>query len=146
RRDPDPARVRGPPDYAGRMKAAVMDEVIGGRDDADVFERARRAGFAGVEVDLRRARRSARASAGLAIPSLVLGEHNHGGIADADPAVARAAAHDVRDAIERAAELGADVVLVPFFLDAELRDEAAVDRCAAAFRELCPVAAELVRK
>ena len=32
------------------MRAAVMDVVIGGRDDAEVFARAKRAGFAGVEV------------------------------------------------------------------------------------------------
>ena len=78
------------------MRAAVMDAVIGGRDDSEVFDRARRAGFAGVEVLLTRddladrshrrlaALRRARQATGLQVPALVLGEHNvDGGIADA---------------------------------------------------------------
>ena len=52
-----------------------------------------------------------------------------------------AAAEDVRLAVARAAELGADVVLVPFFLRGELVGEDAFDRCAVAFASLCPVAA-----
>src|SRR5262249_22120173 len=52
-----------------------------------------------------------------------------------------AAADDVRVAIEWAAELGAGAILVPFFAQAELRDDAAVERVAAAFRDLCPLAA-----
>ena len=48
----------------------------------------------------------------------------------------------MRLAIGLAAELGADVVLIPFFLEAELHTDDDVDRCAAAFAALCPVAAE----
>jgi len=135
------------------LRAGVLDTVLrrGGDDDTAVFERASRLGFAGVEVVLRRgdvesgrleSLRQARAATGVEVPSLVLGFHNQdGGIADADPGVARRAAGDVRTAIAWAREVGADVVLVPFFLRAELVREADVDRCADVFAALCPAAA-----
>jgi L-ribulose-5-phosphate 3-epimerase len=130
-----------------------MDSVIGGVGDADVFERARRTGFAGVEVDLELDElrtagrladlRNAKEASGLQIPSLVLGWHSgRGGIADADPAIAQAAAAEIRDAVAWAAELGAEAVLVPFFGRGELVSDADLDGCAAAFRTLCPAAAE----
>jgi sugar phosphate isomerase/epimerase len=134
------------------MKAGVFETVLGTADDADLFARARRVGFAGVEVVVERTqlrapgaerladlRRAAEAS-GLEIPSLVLAHHNDGGIADADPAVAAAAAQDVREAVAWAVELGAGAILVPFFATGELLSDDDVDRCAQAFRELCPVA------
>ena len=130
-----------------------MDAVIGGRDDREVFERARRSGFAGVEVGLRRAElrspggrveslRAAARESGLAIPSLVLGEHNEGGLGADDRAVAAAAAEDVDAAIGWAAELGADVILVPFFLAGELVSPEQADRAGRALGSLCPLAAE----
>jgi sugar phosphate isomerase/epimerase len=134
------------------MHAGVIDTVLRFDDDEDgpVFERARRSGFAGVEVALgdggltpRRLERlrHAKEESGLEIPSLILGSHNvEGGIADEDPTVARRAAEEARAAIAGAAELGADVVLVPFFLRAELRGERDVARCADAFQALCPAA------
>jgi sugar phosphate isomerase/epimerase len=149
-----PLKVKFVPDLeAGSLVAAVIDTVLRG-GDGTIFEHARRLGFAGVEValgpdDLRPPRperpaslQSARAETGLVIPSLIVGPHNElGGIADEDPAVAARAAGDVRVAIAWAAELGADVVLVPFFLRADIRDAQAFDRCVSAFRELCPEAA-----
>ena len=135
------------------MRAGVVDTVLrhGGDDDAAVFDRARQLGFTGVEVVLRRgdlesrrleSLRRARAATGVEVPSLVLGFHNEdGGIADAEPGVARRAAEDVRAAIAWARELGADVVLVPFFVRAELVGGADVDRCAEGFAEHCPTAA-----
>jgi hypothetical protein len=90
------------------MRAGVVDTVLrrGGDDDAAVFERARQLGFTGVEVVLRRgdlesgrleSLRRARVATGVEVPSLVLGFHNEdGGIADAEPGVARRAAGDVR--------------------------------------------------
>jgi sugar phosphate isomerase/epimerase len=133
------------------MKVAVMEPVL--QTFGDFFVEARRHGFAGVELTLTREqlraddrrhvenlRRSADASS-LSIHSLVLGEHNHGGVASADAHIALAAAEDVEIAIEWAVTLGADAVLVPFFLEAELRSEADVDRCADAFGALCPLAA-----
>jgi sugar phosphate isomerase/epimerase len=137
------------------MKAAVMDTVIGGRDDAEVFDRAKRIGCAGVEivagrVDLRdshgtrlQALRRAKQATGLEIHALVLGEQNEeGGLADENADAAGRARDDVVDALAWAHELGADVILVPFFMRSELRSEADVDRAADAFRTLCPIAAE----
>lgn len=128
-----------------------MDDVLpGSGGDYQFFTRARRLGFAGVEIGLRRERperleslRRARAASGLPIASLVLGEHSDfGGISDGDAAVAERAAADVLRAIDWAAELGADALLVPFFGRAELIDDADVERAAAAFRPLTTIAAE----
>lgn len=127
-----------------------MDPVIRAADDDELFRLARRIGFAGVEVVLSRHRPDrldsvlrARREHGVAIPSLVLGEHSDlGGIADGDPDVAAAARADVERAIDWAAELGANAILVPFFGRAEIRDEAELDRAAAAFRPLCRLAGE----
>lgn len=137
------------------MRAAVMDVVIGGRDDAEVFARARRAGFAGVEVVVTRSDLSASSSArlrglrqakeptGLEIPALVLGEHNdQGGIADVSTDASSRAQGDVHHALEWARVLGTEVILLPFFNRAELVSEADDDRAVAAFRALCPVAAK----
>jgi sugar phosphate isomerase/epimerase len=137
------------------MRAAVMDTVIGGQDDAEVFARAKRIGCAGVEIvagrlDLRdsngtrmQALRRAKQLTGLEVHALVLGEHNEeGGLADESADAAGRARDDVVDALAWAHELGADVILVPFFMRSELRSEADVDRAEAAFRALCPIAAE----
>ena len=132
-----------------------MDTVIGGRDDAEVFARAQQIGCAGVEitagrVDLRDPKetrlaslRRAKQTTGLEIHALVLGEHNEsGGLADENADVCGAARDDVRDAIAWADQLGAQVILVPFFMRSELESEADVDRAASAFRSLCSIAAE----
>jgi len=134
------------------MKVGVLDSVIGGRDDRAAFERARRIGCEGIEVMLLgrhlqesgrpAALREAKITTGLEIPTFVLDEHNFGGIASSDRAAAAAAAEEVRAAIGWAAELGVGVVLLPFFVEAEIRGDASFDRAAAAFRELCPLAAE----
>src|SRR5690348_2969938 len=126
------------------MRVGVLDSVIGGRDDADAFERALAIGCDGVEVMLfrrhlrdrgkREALGRARAATGLEIPTFVLDEHNFGGIAAADGSVASAAAEDVRVAVAWAAELGVGAVLVPFFVEAEIRDDETFERAAAAFR------------
>jgi sugar phosphate isomerase/epimerase len=131
-----------------------MDAVIGGHDDAEVFARAQRAGFSGVEVVVGRADlsgasarcleslRRASAATGLKIPALVLGEHNRaGGIADANVDAANRAQADVHTAIVWARELGTEVILIPFFIRAELVSDADDDRAVAAFQALCPVAA-----
>ena len=134
------------------MRAAVIDTVLrrsAGTDDEAVFERARKVGFSGVEVALgaddrgrRAALRAAARATGLAIPSLVLGSHiTDGGLADANPAVTRRAAEQVRAAIDLAVEVGADSILVPFFLRSEAVADDAVERLAKAFAQLCPAAA-----
>jgi sugar phosphate isomerase/epimerase len=129
-----------------------MDAVVRAADDEETFVRAQRLGFAGVEVDLSRddlsngrldSLRRARAGTGLAVPSIVLGEHSdRGGISDVDPLVAEQARDDVARAIDWAAELGAGVILIPFFGRAELGEQADIDRAAAAFRPLCEPAGE----
>jgi sugar phosphate isomerase/epimerase len=137
------------------VRAAVMDVVIGGRDDEEVFARAKRAGFAGVEVVVTRndlaarsngrleALRRAKEATGLEVPALVLGEHNdEGGIADVSPEASSRAHSDVQHAIAWARELDADVILLPFFNRAQLVSDADDDRAVAAFRALCPEAAE----
>jgi hexulose-6-phosphate isomerase len=134
------------------VKAGVMNAVVGGAD-AEAFRRARRIGFEGLELDLSRdalmsserldAARAERAATGIAVPSLVLGEHSdRGGIADTDAAVAGSARADVERALEWAAALGAGAILVPFFGRAELASENDLDRAARAFRPLCDAAAE----
>jgi sugar phosphate isomerase/epimerase len=77
----------------------------------------------------------------LEVPSLILSGHNvDGGIADAETGVAARASNDVLAAVECSRELGAEVVLVPFFLAADLIDADAVERCATTFARLCPAA------
>jgi len=132
-----------------------MDSVLAVRDERHAFAQAARIGFGGVEVGLTRAQLRdpdgerlaalgrAKAASGLAIPSLVLGEHNDGGLASPDVGVVTAASEDVRLALRWAAVLGTDVVLVPFFLRNEIVTEADFDRCVAALRELCPLAEEI---
>ena len=120
----------------------------------DPIAEARKLGFSGIELTptraqlrssggryVERVRRDARAHS-LEVHALVLGDHNHGGIAAEDRQTAESAAEEVRLAIGMAGELGADVVLVPFFLAAELRNDADFDRCVTAFEKLCPAAAE----
>jgi sugar phosphate isomerase/epimerase len=135
------------------MKVGVMDPVLAGVGDDRTFRLAKRLGSAGVEVvvsreDLRspdrlESLRRASAGTGLAIPSLVLGEHSdRGGIADTEPVVAERAREDVEQAVRWAAELGADAILVPFFGRAELIDDADLDRTAAGLGRLCELAGE----
>jgi sugar phosphate isomerase/epimerase len=130
-----------------------MEAVVRAADDEEIFARAKSLGFAGVEVDLSRDElhaggrletlRRAKAGTGLAVPSIVLGEHSdRGGISDADPVVADQARDDVARAIDWAADLGAGAILIPFFGHAELNEEADIDRAAAAFRPLCELAGE----
>ncbi|HEU0248921.1 MAG TPA: TIM barrel protein [Gaiellaceae bacterium] len=125
-----------------------MDQVLPAAGDDELFRLAARLGFAGVEATLSRQEPdrleglvSAQHVHGLAVPSLVLGEHSDlGGVADADPTVAEHARRDVERALDWATELGAEVILVPFFGRAELRDEADLERAAVAFRPLCELA------
>lgn len=134
------------------MKLGAMEYLVKGETDAETFAKARRLGFDGIEVLVRRAEllsskrerlkqlRGAKRESGLAIPSLVLIEHNDGGIASADATVATAARDDIRQCLEWAADLGAPVILVPFFAKGEIVTEADFDRAVSGFRELCGLA------
>ena len=130
------------------MRAGVVEDVL--RCD-DTFRCAAELGLGGVEVvlapgDLARPERlaelvDAKQRSRVAVPSLILGAHNvEGGIADRDAAVAARARAEVLEALRWAGAFGADAILVPFFLAADLEDDAAVERCADAFAVLCPAA------
>ena len=130
-----------------------MEAVVQAPDDEETFARAKRLGFAGVEVDPSRDElqsgdrletlRQARAATRLGVPSIVLGEHSDlGGISDTEPLVAERARDDVARAIDWAGELGAGAILLPFFGRAELIEEADVERAGAALRPLCELAGE----
>jgi sugar phosphate isomerase/epimerase len=130
------------------MHVGVIDDIL---RCEDAFACAAELGFAGVEVVLGRSDLAlpdrlaelmdAKERSQLAVPSLILGGHNvEGGIADPDGAVAALARSEVVVALDWAQALGSDAILVPFFLAAELADEEAIDRCAAAFEMLCPLA------
>ena len=131
------------------MRAAVLDSVL--CVEAPVAAAAR-LGFEGIELTVGRAdlhgpearvleeRGREAAAAGLEVHALVLGDHNHGGIAAEDRDTARRATEEVRTAVGLAESLGAGVVLVPFFLEAELRSDEDLERCTRAFAELCPYA------
>jgi len=135
------------------MKLGVVEYLVGGANDGEKLAQARRLGAGGLEVIVTRQElrdtagprlsglRRAAAQTGVAIPSLMLLHHNEGGIGSPDPGTAAAAREDVRAAIEWAAELGAAVILLPFFGRGELATAADRARATAAFRELCPRAA-----
>jgi sugar phosphate isomerase/epimerase len=120
------------------MRAGVVSDVL---RCEDVFACAAELGLEGVELVVGDEAPARAERSGVEVPALILGRHNvDGGIADGDADVAARASNEVRAAVEWCDEVGADVVLVPFFLAADLTDASAVERCAAAFAALCPVA------
>jgi len=136
------------------MKLGACDYVVRRKDEQATFAYAKRLGLAGVEYFLnRKALREGAASAmlkrikeaaekmGLAAPSFCMAEHNNGGLGSADAAVVETAKEDIRQAIAWCAEVGAKVILVPFFFGGELPTQAHFDRAVAGFKELCPLAA-----
>ncbi len=134
------------------MRYGAMDHLLPAFDEIGQFALARELGFSGVEVGLTRAflrepgaprlgrLKAAQSQIGISIQSLGLGEHNNSGLGSADPQVAAAAYEDVLQAIAWAAELGASVILVPFFFGGDIIEPDPFERAAAAFRELCPIA------
>ena len=129
----------------------VMTDVLPSADDGELFRRAKRLGFAGVEVILE-ASRGATGSTGCGARRPRRGSPFRASCSAstatsaASPTPSRPSRRppsaDVERALDWAAELGSDALLVPFFGRAELRDAADVDRAAAALRPLCRRAAE----
>lgn len=129
--------------------------MVRGDDEHATFERARSLGPEGVEVMLTRQQlrdkvgrrlsrlREAQTATGVEIPSLMLPEHNSGGLARSESSLAQAAREDIAVALEWAGELGARAILVPFFFGNEISTEADFQRVAQALRELCPIAEQL---
>lgn len=113
---------------------------------ATLFEVAQRIGLDGVELgfgeagdltsdpETRAATRAAADTAGLAVSSLMLGTLNQGGWSSEDDAVRARATDLVTAAIAAAAELGAGVVLVPFFFDSTPRSAEQTARVVDGFR------------
>lgn len=134
------------------MLYGIVQGTLGASPD-EMFAVASRLGFDGLELyygdtipdvldddEARRRLLTAAQSAGIAIPSLMLGSLNRGGLAADDPAMQSRARAVIAGAIRLAPAIGASVVLIPFFFDAHPRDEAAVARVRAGLCELAPLA------
>lgn len=137
------------------IRYAAMDGSLGrGSGPAEaVLPRASEAGLDGVEVCLRTdyvedslwsisGARSIRAHAGefgLEIPSLTLLMLNRGGFAG-DSATRERARGIVRHSIELARELGAGIILLPFFGAGEIRNDAGIAQVIEDLQSLAPTA------
>jgi L-ribulose-5-phosphate 3-epimerase len=120
-----------------------------------VFETAARLEFDGVELDWnaledargegrfgpsqRQALKERAEQAGVEIPSIAAHFLNRGGLGSADAAAQETGLEAVRTGIELCADLGARVLLVPFFGSAELQG-AGVDQLARHLKRLAPEA------
>lgn len=107
------------------MKLASMDPVLRPKDDADAFAKAKALGLDGVEFNLKIAQlrdtdcgrpkklKELAASSGIAVASMVLGEHNAGGLATwwRD----KTADEEAVLAVDCCAQTGASTLLLPFF-------------------------------
>lgn len=136
------------------MKLGAVDNILRCNSEMATFMLAKRLGLEGLEVSLSREQirdpkrqrlerlRDAKMESGLEIPSLMLGYLNNGGLASADPSLVDAAKQDIRIAIDWADELGAGIILVPFFFGGDILTEDDFHRAVQGFRELCPLAAE----
>ena len=121
------------------------------RSGRALIETAAAIGFEGVELDLgpgdpvftasglAEVRRAA-VDAGLAIPSLCLGALNGFGFKSAEPGVRARAAGLIRAAMRVGGELGARVILIPFFGASELFTPDDRERVAGGLAELAPEA------
>src|SRR5260370_1520815 len=137
------------------MKFGTLQGVLGESLDT-VFETAARLGFGGVELDwsaledagdggrLGPAQRGSvgeRAGrAGVEIPSIAAHFLNGGGLGSEDAAAQQAGLEAVRVGIALCADLGARVLLVPFFGAAELTGGADTERLTRHLRTLAPEA------
>lgn len=137
------------------MRYAAMDSSLGrgGQPASSIFPIAREAGLDGVELCLRAdyardalwslaGARSARSSAravGLDIPSLALLMLNEGSFAG-DGERRERARSIVRHSIEVAREVGARIILLPFFGAGRIEGPTAVAQVIEALHSLAPVA------
>jgi sugar phosphate isomerase/epimerase len=126
----------------------------------EVFDVAAILGFDGVEIDWnaladaqpggslgpdrREQLRAAAAQAGVEICSVAAHFHNQGGLGATEDAVRRSGRDAIRTGIRLCQDLGARVLLVPFFGPGTIHDAGGVSRLEADLRELAPEA-ELAR-
>ncbi len=138
------------------MKFGVMQNVLGEGLET-VFTTAAGLGFDGVELDWRNPEdvneggvfapsrrvgiRERAQAAGVEIASLCAGWGNRGGLADPDESVQQTALTALRAGIQLAADLGARVILVPFFGKGEIRGSEAEQRLVQHLRALASEAA-----
>jgi len=137
------------------MKFGTMQSVLG-EPLPGAFSVAKKLGFDGIEIECgkadaiepagefapaRRAEiRAAACQAGVEIPSVCAGCLN-GLLAAPDPSARQNAIGLARRLIELSHDLGASVLLIPFFGDGEILDEAAMQRVTESIRQLEPDAA-----
>lgn len=137
------------------MKLGAVEYMTKRANDLATFRAAKRVGLRGIEPMITRdelfspgqerlkSLKEAQQKTGLAIPSMMLSEHNsERGVAMSDPAKVEAAYEDIRKAVDWAVELGAGVILVPFFGPAELTTKADFERAVRGFQGICPYALE----
>lgn len=136
------------------MKFGVMQGVL--RTDAmQAIQAAMDAGFDGLEIDLRgpepgddpvwspagrSALRERAGQAGIAVPSVCLGFLNREGLTADSPAARTTVCGGLARAIEVARDVGAAVILVPFFGAGEIRGETHVERVIEGLRAVAPQA------
>lgn len=132
------------------MKIGAMQGVLGGQEP--LLETANAMGFEGVELyfgdatdkttvpERRRETKAEAAAAGIEIPSLCIGSLNRGGFSSDDEETRRRALELVRASLDAAEELGAKVILVPFFFAAAPHSDQEIQRVVDHFREVAPEA------
>ncbi len=132
------------------MKYGAMQYLLGTQEQ--LFETAAAMGLDGVEMgygeasdlttnaDRRRVTRIQAEANGVEIPSLCIGCLNNGGFSSDDAAVRQRALDLVSGSLDAAVELGARVILVPFFFAGSPQSDAEVQRIVEHFREVAPAA------
>lgn len=135
------------------MQFAAMQGILR-RRGPELLRTAQALGFAGVELDIgrdglgdpvfqednRQALLAAQRDTGMAIPSICLGVLNDYGYKQADPAIRRQTTALIHRAMELAADVGAKVLLIPFFGRSELETADDLARAAAGLAEVAPAA------
>ena len=136
------------------MQFAAMETILPSKAPDSITE-AKEAGYAGIELNVdgpdaatdpiwtpaNRVRMQVKAVAEeMAIPSICLGFLNRGGLTSDDPDVRADARHAIVNAIDAAAAIRAEAILVPFFGDAQIESSEERDRLVDGFQRLTDAA------
>ena len=132
------------------MKYGAMQYLLGTQEQ--LFEAAAAMGLDGVELgygdandlatnpDRRRVTGIQAQANGIEIPSLCIGSLNNGGFSNDDPTVRQRALDLVTSSLDAALELGAKVILVPFFFKGSPENDEQFQRIVEHFRQVAPLA------